>query len=243
MNLPPTRKAPLADPDCFAVREPLETYLARESYVSSSMLRRFARGATPHPPPSLERTGLGEALHAFLLEPERFEQHYLLVDSAQSTAARLSEEDVLSRYWIDRREHAALLWAREAIQRYTRAPLADWLAAGAKELSIYWVDERGARWKARPDCFTEEIILELKTASDVRSSAFARTRRRLGYDLQAAHYTDAVRRLTGRNPRFAFVCLELERPRSLWMHELTADELARAGSTLEALRGRYLGRV
>jgi hypothetical protein len=108
-----------------------------------------------------------------------------------------------------------------------------------KELSIYWTDDAGRRWKARPDCFTDEIVLELKTTGDVRPRAFARTRRRFGYDLKAAHYVDAVRHLTGRAPRFGFIAVELTPPHYVWLYELSAAELARAGVELAAARSRF----
>jgi hypothetical protein len=105
-------------------------------------------------------------------------------------------------------------------------------------MSIYWTDEAGRRWKARPDCFTDAVILELKTTGDVRPRAFARTRKRFGYDLQAAHYVDAVRRLTGRTLRFAFIAVELAPPFYAWVHELSPAELARAATQLELARAR-----
>jgi hypothetical protein len=118
--------------------------------------------------------------------------------------------------------------------------LAQWLHDGEKELSIYWSDESGGRWRARPDCFTQAVILELKSTSDVRPDAFARTRERLGYDLQAAHYLEAVERLTGHRPRFIYLTVELIPPRSLWLHELTPRQIEEAASKLEGLRERYL---
>ena len=118
--------------------------------------------------------------------------------------------------------------------------MARWLQDGEKELSIYWSDERGGRWRARPDCFTQDVILELKSTSDVRPDAFARTRERLGYDLQAAHYLEAVERLTGRRLRFIYLTVELIPPRSLWLHELAPRQIEEAARKLDSLRERYL---
>jgi hypothetical protein len=221
--------------DCFARREPLEVYLASTGYVSSSMLRRLEQPAMGR----FDGSSMGEAVHAFLLEPEEFARRYLVLDGSVPAGATLSEPEVTARIWLSPGQHAALRWAREAIERYAQAPLARWFGEGEKELSIYWRDAAGGRWKARPDCFLPEIILELKTTGDVRPEAFAAVRERLGYDLQAAHYVEAVERLTGGRPRFAFVALELFEPRSLWLHELTAPELERARDRLEAARRAY----
>lgn len=226
-----------------ARREPLEGYLGCRDHIGSSTLRRLARepwigpheAATQHFAGSL----MGDALHAYLLEPERFAERYLVLDPAAPQPAGLDESQAMAREWLSPRQYAGLHWAAKALQYGRHAAVWQALQAGAKELSIYWTDARGARWKARPDCFCEGLILELKTARDVRPRAFARERRRRGYDLQAAHYVDAVTRLTGARPRFQFVVFELEPPRSLWVHELSEAELAHASAELAGLKGRH----
>jgi hypothetical protein len=221
-------------------QESLAAYLARADHVSASALRRSLQGTAPEA--ALRITDdpsqrLAQALHALVLEPARFAREYLVLDRA--AAAPPADEQPDARVWIASGEYAALVAARDAIRAYPRAPLARWLDAGMKELSIYWSDDAGRRWKARPDCFTDELVLELKTTGDVRPRAFARTRRRFGYDLKAAHYVDAIRHLTGRAPRFAYIAAELAPPHYVWLHELSAAELARAGVELAAARSRF----
>lgn len=220
-------------------QEPLAAYLARAEYGSSSALRRVLRAgpaaaAAPFGDDGSQR--LAQALHALVFEPARFAADHLVLD--RDTPPADEGADALERTWITGAEFARLAGARDAIRAYPRAPLAEWIDAGMKELSIYWRDEAGRRWKARPDCFTDAIVLELKTTGDVRPRAFARTRKRFGYDLQAAHYLDGVRRLTGRTPRFAFVAVELQPPHYAWLHELAPAELARAEALLELARQR-----
>jgi PDDEXK-like domain of unknown function (DUF3799) len=230
-------RQPLRPGEVFSRREPLQDYLAHADYASSSTLRRFARGATR----LFQGARLGEALHAFLLEPEAFDAAYLALDGSVPSGQRLSEDEVHQREWLSPEHIAGLRWVREAVNGYAKVPLAQWLHEGEKELSIYWSDESGARWRARPDCFTPDVMLELKSTSDVRPEAFARTRDRLGYDLQAAHYLEAVERLTGQRSRFIFVTVALIPPRSLWLHELAPREIEEAARRLDVLRGRYLG--
>jgi exodeoxyribonuclease VIII len=224
-----------------AVRqEPLRAYLSRTDYVSGSALRRNLHTADRAAALRIAddpSQRLAQALHALVLEPTRFAVEYLVLDRDAPVPA--SDEAPDARVWLSSGEYAALAAARDAIRAYPRAPLARWLDAGMKELSIYWTDEAGRRWKARPDCFTDGLILELKTTGDVRPRAFARTRRRFGYDLKAAHYVDAVRHLTGRVPRFAFIAVELAPPHYVWLHELSAADLARAAVELAAARHRF----
>jgi hypothetical protein len=232
-------RTPRADHACFVRQEPLAAYLARADYVSASMLRRAAHAAAPRAPRIEEDPAqrLAQALHALVLEPARFAREHLVLDR-DSPAPPVEElPDALERRtWLASGEYAQLAGAHDAIRAYPRAPLGALLDAGMKALSIYWSDELGRRWKARPDCFTDEVVLELKTTGDVRPRAFARTRRRFGYDLKAAHYVQAVQRLTGRAPRFVFVAVELTAPHYVWVYEMSAAELARASAELAAAR-------
>jgi hypothetical protein len=234
------RNRPMAGDSRAHVRqEPLAAYLARVDHGSSSALRRVLRSGPAAADTPFEDDGsqrLAQALHALTFEPARFAHDHLLLDRDDPPAEE--QADVLDRIWITGAEYARLAGARDAIRAYPRAPLAAWIDAGIKEMSIYWTDEAGRRWKARPDCFTDDIVLELKTTGDVRPRAFARTRKRFGYDLQAAHYVDAVGRLTGRAPRFAFIAVELQPPFYAWVHELSRADLDRAAAQLEVARER-----
>jgi hypothetical protein len=235
---------PADNTSCFSRREPLAEYLARLDYVSSSALRRFLRtGRSPAqamiPDPTPREASLGDALHALMLEPERFDEDYLPLDTASPPPTGLDQAAVTARTWLSADESMALKAMRRAVLGYARLPLATWLAQGEKELSIYWGDALGGRWKGRPDCFTDEVILELKTASDVRPARFAKARRRFGYDLQAALYLEGVARLTGRRPRFLYVAVESVRPHTVWLHEPAAAELEVAQRTLDDARERF----
>jgi hypothetical protein len=229
-----------ADAACFVRQEPLAAYLARADYVSASMLRGAAHATGAPRAPRIEEDPaqrLAQALHALVLEPARFDRDYLVLDrDAPAPAADELPDALERRTWLASGEYAQLAGARDALRACRHAPLAQHLDAGMKELSIYWSDELGRRWKARPDCFTDEIIVELKTTGDVRPRAFARTRRRFGYDLKAAHYVEAVRRLTGRAPRFLYAVVELAAPHYAWAYELSPAELARGAAELAAAR-------
>jgi hypothetical protein len=228
-----------ADPRCHVRQDPLAAYLARADHASSSTLRRVLRSGPDAADAPFDDDGsqrLAQALHALVFEPARFAIDYLVLD--RDTRPGDEEVEALDRAWLAGAEYERLAGARDAIRAYPRTPLAARIDAGMKEMSIYWTDDAGRRWKARPDCFTDEIVLELKTTGDVRSRAFTRTRKRFGYDLQAAHYVDAVRRLTGRTLRFAFIAVELQPPFYVWVHELSRADLARAAGELEVARGR-----
>jgi hypothetical protein len=229
---------------CESRREPLADYLGNRAFVSSSQLRRFEKAGLIASKLTnggvVTGTVMGEALHALVLEPQLFSKQYLVLADTQSGQQAVSEDDVMQRQWLDAWQWSTLCHGREALLACRQAPISDWLSAGRRELSIYWSDAADACWKARPDCFTDEIVLDLKTTSDCRTDAFARTRERFGYDLQAAHYVDAVARLTGNTPRFAFLAIELSAPYPVRVHELGAAELDAARRRLDELKRAYV---
>jgi len=229
---------------CESQREPLEDYLANRDFVSSSQLRRFARtgltASRSHESSVVGETVMGEAFHSLVLEPHVFSQQYLVLDDTRGTQQVGSEVEAMQRHWLNAWQWSALCKGRDALLREQQAPVSQWLANGRKELSIYWGDPDNGFWKARPDCFTDTIVVDLKTTSDCRSAPFRRTRERFGYDLQAAHYVDAVSHLTGSDPRFAFLAVELSTPYAVQVHELSAGELAAARKRLSALKRSYI---
>lgn len=233
--------------ECEPRDEPIEDYLANRGFVSSTQLRRFDRTGLV----AVEQTNagvttglmMGEALHRLVLEPETFWSRYLVLDDTRPKQSGGSEEDLMRREWLDAWQWSALSHARDALLNYRRFPVADWLARGRKELSIYWRDTAGNPWKARPDCFTEQVVLEVKTTSDCRPEAFARVRQRFGYDIQAVHYIEAVTQLTGRSPRFLFLTVELTQPYSVWIHEHDDSQLSLARQALEQLKLAYVRTV
>lgn len=69
-------------------------------------------------------------------------------------------------------------------------------------------------------------IVDIKTSSDVREEPFARKVVELGYDIQAATYTECMRRHTGRQYAFAWVVIRNKPPYDVEVYEATDDLLA-----------------
>ncbi len=229
---------------CETRCEPLADYLSNREFVSSSQLRRFERsGLTAEQLADggvVTGTVMGEAFHALVLEPQMFSKRYLVLAETKTEQRVESEDAAMQLEWLDAWQWSALCRGRDALLTSRQAPVSEWLSTGRKELSIYWADQQGGRWKARPDCFTDRIVLDIKTTNDCRRESFKRTRERFGYDLQAAHYVDAVARLTGEAPRFAFLAVELDSPYAVQVHELDELELDAARSRLDALKNAYV---
>jgi len=227
----------------FTRREPLADYLAAGDWVSSSMLRRFSRGEDPAPrlPTVAEdaRFTLGDAFHTLLLEPHRFGEDFLTLDGNDVLPPATTETEVFARRWLQPATARALRAMRDNALACPLGPVARWMADGEMERSIYWTDAAGLRSKARPDCLTADTIVEVKTVTDARPEAFAQTRAHFGYDLQAAHYVEAVTALTGRMLPFAWVTVEISPPYTAWVHILVLADLDAARRALEALKRAF----
>ena len=127
---------------CEARREPLSDYLASDTFVSSSNLRRFERlGLTASQLPNggtVQGYVMGEALHALVLEPDTFATQYVVLADTQFSQTAISEQEMMGRQWLDAWQWAALHHARDALLACEQFPVADWLSEGDRELSIYW---------------------------------------------------------------------------------------------------------
>jgi hypothetical protein len=92
------------------------------------------------------------------------------------------------------------------------------LSNGYAESSAFWIDEQtGELCKCRPDWTSPAgdgvVLLDLKTCQDASPSGFAKAIASMGYDLQAAWYTDGFTAATGKQVHgFVFVGVESEWP-------------------------------
>lgn len=199
---------------------PFADYHAVEA-VSASGLRVFARSPwhyrhrvdiTPTRP--MLR---GSLAHCALLEPDAMGARYIVVPedaprrptAAQWAAKKPNDSSREAMDWWrgfqERAEGREVITAEEfAICRAQLAAiaaqpeLAALLAHGSGEVSIFWLDPDTRLYcKARLDWLQTDgkqaRILELKSTADESPSAFGRTAARMRYELQRAHYIDAVK--------------------------------------------------
>lgn len=199
---------------------PFEEYLATEA-VSSSGLRVFARSPWHYkhrvqikPTRPMLR---GTLAHCALLEPDAMASRFVVVPEdaprrptdAQWNAAKSSPTSQAAKDWW--REWLASAQGREVItaeewalckaqiQAVNAVPeLAALLASGFGEVSIFWIDPDTRLYcKARMDWLQVEgkkaRILELKSTADESPAGFGRTAARMKYELQRAHYIDAIK--------------------------------------------------
>lgn len=102
------------------------------------------------------------------------------------------------------------------------------------EVSIYW-DWLGVRCKARLDSILVEegLIIDLKTTASVEPEQFARKVVGLGYDFQAAYYTQAAQIAFDKPFKFIFAAVERVAPYNVQLFEVTPDMMAQGMAMCE----------
>lgn len=103
------------------------------------------------------------------------------------------------------------------------------------EISLYVEDFNGTKVKGRLDRLEKTkngwMILDLKTTDDASPEGFRKKAFNLGYDVQAAFYTDLVARVMGcpsEAVEFMFVAIERKRPHCIGLYR-ASDQMVQLG--------------
>jgi len=184
------------------------------------------------PKPS-EAMVFGELVHTLVLEPQEFENRYVLY--AKQDRRTKSGKDAYSETmrWaqtagkqaVDRDTYTEIEKISLAVKRHSLA--AGLIKDSQIEKSIYWVDEdTGLLCKCRPDIWGGLHLADLKTANDASPSAFQRSICQYNYQVQAAMCRDGVRHATGEDiNNFVFIVVEKEPPYAVVCYTLDKEWL------------------
>lgn len=187
----------------------------------------------------------GTAAHMATLEPERFDQDYVVwtrrteTGRAAPRTGKAWEEFVAAagtREILNTDEHATALAIAQAVRSDPIA--ARYIAHGEPEVTLVWTrDKRPC--KGRVDWLTEldgePVLVGLKTARDCRPAPFAAAAARLGYALQWAWYFEGFQRVTGRTPRMVEIVVDAEAPHSVVTYVIPEDVLGYGAAECDRL--------
>lgn len=233
-----------------------EEYHARRGHLSSSALRR----ALPerYPPAGASRArDFGALFHAVVLEPERLEDQYVILDPGtvgrrrdgsradhptatkawRSAAAEVAAE---GRTPVSREDWQRAHAMREAVARNPGAAALLFDLPGETMVSAFYEAPDGQRHKARYDRLVDGIAVDLKSTSRrPGAESLARAVVDHGYELGAAHDLAVGDGLDLALERVAFVFVSKEPPHRVTVCDLSEDFLRR-GRALRALAVRRL---
>lgn len=160
---------------------------------------------------------LGDALHTFVLENDKYYSRYALV----SKKTKKMKEENAGKILLSFENH-------EAIENMATALMLDFKFAKI-ENSIYWIDEEtGMLCKCRPDILQTTSIIDLKTSKDASSHAFKRQVYQYGYHIQAAMAIDGLAACGIEIKKFEFIVVEKEPPYAT-AHYIISDEKIEEG--------------
>jgi hypothetical protein len=215
---------------------PNETYHAMKSHLSRSSIMDYdkcpytywAKHINPDRPqkdatPQME---LGTAFHTLILEPERFDQEYvmkpaqvLLKDVGREAYDKYkgvidyiekSGQKVLS---FDDWHNLMAMKARLESNEQAMEAIRD----ARIEHSFFWQDEHsGLLLKCRPDILHSNMIVDLKTCSDASPRAYQSEMVKYGYHVQGAMIRDGVEAVEGhRISNVINICVETKYPHNM----------------------------
>lgn len=243
----PTPAAPLEfEPPVIVEGLSQEKYHADIDSVGVGGLRELARSPLHHwwshrrpdrvasdPTPSQR---LGTAIHAAVLERERFESDFVVAPQVDRRTKAGKEEWAA---FVEAHAGAEIVSASDRetslliAQRIRQSRLGQMFFDGdyRTELSVYWTDKAtGVRCRMRPDLVpsSHPVLVDLKSCTDASDWAFTKSAWSWGYHVTAAWYVDGWRAATGEKRDYVFAAWEKEEPyASAWF--FAEDEVLEAG--------------
>lgn len=157
---------------------------------------------------------MGSGTHALLLEPDQFEERFVVVpdfhlEPGNVTGKGEPSESKVTKYYkfkiaefeienegktfLSRAQYDNCLYAIEAI--HSRPAMHDLVSSSAKEVTVYG-EILGVPFKGRLDLLNSTTIGDLKNTNSVHKRAFGRTFANLHYAFKLSIYRELVRQNT-----------------------------------------------
>ncbi|WP_156792758.1 PD-(D/E)XK nuclease-like domain-containing protein [Rickettsiella massiliensis] len=188
---------------------------------------------------------LGHALHTAILEPEKFEEQFIVlpkVDKRTKAGAekwKQLQETMGNRSLLTEAQYEELCVMKASFEKNT---LAVQLIQNAKiEQSIYWNDpDTGILCKCRPDILHNGLVVDLKTAQDGSAWSFSKAVHDYGYHIQAAMIRSALQAIKGVDMQcFWFLVIEKLAPYVVSTYKLDKAALEKGQEAFSDLLQHY----
>ena len=231
------------------IKMPADAYHADTEWLTAGRLKEFARSPRRYkaaidgelktdPTPAML---LGSMIHAAILEPDTFSDHYVpreKVDGRTKKGKEYNakwEKDNAGKLPVTRNEEELLAKLQSSLQAHelSQALLG---GDGLNEHVLQWTDEAtGVKCKARPDRVLlangnglTSACIDLKTTADASPKQFSKTLSGLGYWRSAVHYLSGLRHCGIPADAYYFLCVETSPPYEVAVYEMDRDALERA---------------
>ena len=212
-------------------------YYSDHSRISNSMLsllkkcpelyhRRYILGIDDRQPTAEMK--LGSLVHALVLEPEEVTSRYACVPKIdrRTKGGKAIYERIVCEHQgkdlIDYEVWDQAMRMAEAVTNHSECKQVFRSACDVELELSYELFDMPCKSKLDLVHQSRQLVLDLKTTSDVSPQAFASSVATFGYHRQAAMYMTAVELLYGVRPRFVFACVSTSEPYIAACHELDA---------------------
>jgi hypothetical protein len=177
-----------------------------------------------HPEEQTDAMRVGEATHYAVLQPELFEERYVLFEGemrSKEQKDRWAEIHDAGQVALRESEWEMVLGIRDAVAAH---PKASRLIDGQAEMTLVW-EEEGLTCMARLDLLSSvtPTIVDLKTAKDASLDGFRKAVWNRGYHIQAAHYMAGARALGIEVEHFVDIAAEKKPPYGIAVYRLMED--------------------
>ncbi|WP_417447227.1 PD-(D/E)XK nuclease-like domain-containing protein [Kangiella sp.] len=201
--------------------------------IGSSTLKSIANSTLAHALSSefkeSDATRLGSAVHAAILEPETFDDEFIVIPKidkrtkAGKILAAEYEEKAQGKTIITEEQKLSVEQVVESIKRHSTASAM--LSGGEAEYS-YYSEIDGVAVKCRPDYVNQGALIDLKTCQDASADGFMRACFNFGYHIQAAYYLDIYNKVNGTDLKeFFFIAVESKAPYSVNIFKMGEIEI------------------
>lgn len=152
--------------------------------------------AMTHPQPETDAMRFGTAVHAAVLEPDKFATAYTVrpddMDYRTKAGKDWREEQIANgRLILTADDNDRIIQMRDSIMSHPRCRSI--IEGATVETTIRWQDEEtGVLCKGRIDIVNGGILADLKTTKDIRSRKFVYSTLDFGYALSMAFYHDGL---------------------------------------------------
>lgn len=176
----------------------------------------------------------GGACHAYILEPDIFNEHYILSEfqdfrtkAAKEWKAANSDKRILTAD-----DFKIIEDMKKAITNHPTASILLDLTQGFSELSAYWIDNKNdsptyrlCRCRADFINTAHNLIIDLKTTICAGESKFIRDIVNYRYHVQAAYYLDGLKNCGLDIQQFIFIAIEKTAPYEIGIYELSPNDI------------------
>lgn len=179
---------------------------------------------------STKAMNFGSAFHTLLLEPHLFEKEFFIIphidrrtkDGKEKYNALLSDNAL--KMPLTEEEAEKLDGMIKSIQSSNIACIM--LEKCEAEKSIFWTDEdTGIQFKCRPDAWSQDLIIDIKTTQDASYNSFVFSARKYGYYLQAAMIYEACKKIGKPITKFVIIAGEKDAPYAHAIYCMSEDSI------------------